>query len=242
MIIETRIRSLLKAITWRIVATLTTVGLVYLFFGKLELAAAVGGIEIILKLIFYFFHERGWGLIKFGKKRVEPFVLWFTGLPVSGKTTIGDFVFDTLQKKELVVERLDSRDVRELFPEVGFTRKERILHLRRISHLIKRLEKNKVSVVASFVSPYKEARDEIKKMTNDNFVEIYVKASVKTCKKRDKRGVYKRAERGEIQNFTGVSDIYEKPESPDIVLNTEKFSPEECAEVVTSYVEKYLIK
>ena len=91
MIIETKYRSLAKAITWRIIATLTTVTLVFIIFGKLELAAAVGGLEVILKLLFNFLHERAWLYIKFGRKKVEPFVLWLTGLPVSGKTTIFDF-------------------------------------------------------------------------------------------------------------------------------------------------------
>lgn len=242
MIIETKTRSLVKAISWRIVATLTTIILVYIFFGKLELAAAVGGIEVVLKFVFYFLHERGWSLVRFGRKKVEPFVLWFSGLPVSGKTTIADLVYEKLSKKSLDIERIDSKNVRKFFPEVGFTRKERILHLKRVSYLVKILEKNNVSVVASFVSPYKEARENIRKMTGNNYVEIYVKASVETCKTRDERGIYKKAEKGEIKNFTGVSDLYEEPESPHIILETEKYSPTQCAEQVIRFVEKNLIR
>jgi adenylylsulfate kinase len=128
MIIETRYRSWLKAITWRIIATLTTVVLVYIFFGRLEMAAAVGALEVILKLIFNFVHERIWLWIKFGKKRIEPFVLWFTGLPACGKTTIADLVYQKLSGGELEIERLDGKNVRKLYPEVGFTREERIAH------------------------------------------------------------------------------------------------------------------
>lgn len=242
MIIETKYRSLAKAITWRIIATLTTITLVYIFFGRLELAAAVGGLEILLKLLFNFLHERAWLFIKFGKKKLEPFVLWFTGIPVSGKTTIADLVYNNISQGEMEVERLDGSHVRELFPEVGFTRKERIAHLKRVSHVIRMLEKNNVSVVASFISPYIEAREEIRHMIKENFIEIYVKASVETCKKRDKKGMYEKAEKGIIKNFTGISDVYEEPRSPALVLDTESFTPEQCCEQVISYVEKYLLK
>lgn len=242
MIIETKLRSVLKTITWRMIATFTTVGLVYLFFGKLETAAAVGGIEVVLKILFYFMHERAWGRSSLGRKKLNPFVLWFTGLPLSGKTVIGDLVYQKLINKKLDMERLDSRDVRKLFPEIGFEREERIQHLKRISFLVKMLEKNKISVVASFISPYKEARDQVRNMVDSGYIEIYVKAGIEACKKRDQTGKYLRAEKGEIKNFTGVSDVYEEPESPHIVLDTEKLSPEEAADTVVRYVEKNLIK
>jgi adenylylsulfate kinase len=241
MIVETKYRSLTKAITWRIIATLTTIVLVYIFFGRLELAAALGGLEVLLKLLFNFLHERAWLFIKFGKKKMEPFVLWFTGLPACGKTTIADLVFEELSNRELEIERLDGRDIRKLYPEVGFTREERIAHLKRVSHMIRLLEKNNVSVVASFISPYTECRDEIRKMIKENFIEIYVKASVESCKKRDTKNMYNRAEKGEIKNFTGVSDVYEEPRSPHLVLDTESLTAEQCAEQVIQYVEKNLL-
>jgi adenylylsulfate kinase len=242
MIIETKYRSLAKSITWRIIATLTTVILVYIFFRRLELAVAVGGIEVLLKLLFNFLHERAWLFIKFGKKKVEPFVLWFTGLPACGKSTIADLVYEQLANRELEIERLDGLDIRKLYPEVGFTRQERIAHLKRVSHMIRLLEKNNVSVVASFISPYTESRDEIRKMIKDNFIEIYVRASIESCKKRDTKNMYLRAETGEIKNFTGISDVYEEPRSPALVLDTETSSAEDCAQQVINYVEKNLLK
>ena len=242
MIIETKYRSLAKAITWRIIATMTTVALVYIFFRRLELAAAVGGIEVLLKLLFNFLHERAWLMIEFGRKKVDPFVLWFTGRPLSGKKTIADLVYKELSKGDLEVSRLSGQGVREVFPEVGFTRQDRIAHLKRISHMVRMLEKNNVSVVASFISPYKEARQEIKKMVKENYIEIYVKASVAACKKRDKKGIYERAERGEIKNFTGISDVYEEPDSPALVLDTEIYSYHECCDQVLKYVDMNLSK
>ncbi len=241
MYIETKTRSLLKAISWRIFATTTTTIIVYIFFKRLDLAIAAGAVESVAKIIIYFVHERLWNKIKIGKKKIEPFVLWFTGLPKSGKTTIADAVFEKLKKYDYIpIERIDSKDIRDLIPEIGFDRESRNIHLKRVGILIKRLQKNHTSVVASFVSPYKETRDCLRDMT-ENFVEIYVKASLETCMKRDKKGVYKEAMEGKRKNFTGVSDDYDEPENPDLVLNTEQLSVEESAQRVVELVKKRFI-
>ncbi len=242
MYVETKTRSLLKAISWRFLATTTTTIIVYLFFKRLDLAIAAGIVESITKIIIYFIHERIWQKIKIGKKKIEPFLLWFTGLPKSGKTTIADIVFEKLKKYDYIpLERIDSKDIRYLIPEIGFDRESRKIHLKRVGILIKRLQKNSTSVVASFVSPYKETRDCIREMT-ENFVEVYVKASLKTCIKRDKKGVYKEAMEGKRKNFTGISDAYDEPEKPEIILETETLSAEEAAEKVLNYVKKRFIK
>ena len=126
------------------------------------------------------------------EKKIEPFNLWFTGLPLSGKTTIADKVFKELQEFDIPLERLDSKDVRDLIPDVGFTREDRNRHMHRVGHLIKTLQNNSISTVASFVSPYKESRRVIRNMVKNNVV-IYVKADIETCKNRDTKGKYKKA-------------------------------------------------
>ena len=242
MYIETKTRSLLKAISWRIFATTTTTIIVYIFFKRLDLALAAGLVESVAKIIIYFIHERIWQKIKIGKKKIEPFVLWFTGLPKSGKTVIADAVFEELKKYDQIpLERIDSKDIRDLIPELGFDRESRKIHLKRVGILVKRLQKNYTSVVASFVSPYKESRDCLKDMT-ENFIEVYVKASLKTCMKRDTKGVYKEALEGKRKNFTGVSDKYDEPQSPDILLDTEKLTIEESVQKVVDFVKKRFIK
>ena len=242
MYIETKIRSLLKAISWRFFATLTTTTIIFLFFGRLDLAIAAGLVELVIKILVYFLHERMWHKIKLGKKKVEPFVVWFTGLPKSGKTTIADKVFERLKKYDHVpVERIDSKDIRDLLPEIGFDRESRKIHLKRVGILIKILQKNSTSVIASFVSPYKETRDCLREMT-DNFIEVYVKASVETCMKRDDKGVYKEAVEGKRKNFTGISDNYDEPENPEITLYTEKLSIDESADIVFEYIKKRFYK
>ena len=241
MYIETKTRSILKAVSWRVLATLTTMSLVYIFFRRLDLAAAVGILEAAIKMLVYFVHERIWNKIKYGKKEIPSFVVWFTGLPLSGKTTIANLVYEKLKKDGIKVQRLDSKDVRSLFPGVGYTREERNRHIKRVGHLVSILEKQGVSSIASFISPYKESREFVRNLVK-NFVEVYVKASVEACMQRDKSGLYARAIKGEIKNFTGISDVYEEPVKPDIVLDTEKISPEVAAKIVYDYLRNKFIK
>ncbi len=238
---ETNLRSIVKGISWRFVATGTTVLIVYIFFGRLDLAIAAGLIETILKVALYWGHEKVWQRIKWGKKRIDPFNLWFTGLPLSGKTTIADKVYEKLHKLDIPLERIDSKDIRELIPDVGYTREERNRHMKRIGHLIQTLQKNSISTVASFVSPYKESRKTIRTMVKNNIV-VYIKADIETCKKRDYKGVYEKALCGELKNFTGVSDVYEEPLHAEIVIDTRTTSPEAAAEIIFRYVKKNYVK
>jgi len=238
---ETNIRSVAKGISWRIVATTTTILIVYFFFGRLDLAIAAGIIETFLKVFLYWVHERVWMKIRWGKKRIEPFNIWFTGLPLSGKTTIADKVYEELKKLDIPIERIDSKDIRELIPNIGYNREDRNRHIKRIGHLIKTLQNNSISTVASFVSPYEESREIIKKMVKNTII-VYLKADIETCKKRDYKGVYEKALNGEIQNFTGISDVYEEPKDAEIVIDIEKMSPDESADLIVKYVKKHYIK
>lgn len=238
---ETNLRSIAKGVTWRGVATSTTITIVYLFFGRLDLALAAGILETGLKIVLYWGHEKVWQRVRWGRKRIEPFNLWFTGLPLSGKTTIADKVYEKLQKLDIPLERIDSKDIRDLIPDVGYTREERNRHMKRIGHLIQTLQKNSISTVAAFVSPYRESRKAIRQMVKNNIV-VYVKADVETCKKRDYKGVYEKALKGQIQNFTGISDVYEEPQHAEIVIDTEKTDPDEAAEIIFQYVKKHYVK
>lgn len=238
---DTNKRSIVKGLSWRAVATTTTTGIVYVFFGRLDLAIAAGLIETVLKVGLYWGHERLWHKVRWGREQIEPFNLWFTGLPLSGKTTIADLVYKELKKLQIPIERIDSRDIREVVPGIGFSREDRNRHMRRIGNLVRTLQNNSVSTVCSFVSPYRESRKAIREMVKNNIV-VYVKADIETCKKRDYKGVYEKAERGELKNFTGISDVYEEPQHADIVIDTEKISPEEAAAIIVKYVRKHYVK
>lgn len=238
---ETNTRSIVKGFSWRFFATTTTVIIVYLFFGRLDLAIAAGIIETISKVFLYFVHEKIWQRVRWGKKQIEPFNLWFTGLPLSGKSTIANLVYEKLKKYQIPLERIDSKDIRDLIPDIGYSREDRNRHMHRIGHLIKTLQNNSISTVASFVSPYKESRKAIREMVKNNVV-VYVKADLETCKARDYKGVYAKALNGELLNFSGVNDVYEEPMHAEIVIDTMVMSAEEAAEIIVRYLKKNYIK
>jgi len=148
---EAKRRSILKAISWRVWATLTTIALVFLFTGRWKIAAAIGGVEVVAKLVLYFIHERVWDRITWGKRELSPFVLWFTGLPSSGKSTLADEVAEQLKKRGIKTERLDGDVVRGIFPKTGFSREERNMHIRRIGFLCSILVDRHFHVYCAFL-------------------------------------------------------------------------------------------
>ena len=238
---ETNRRSIVKGISWRLIATTTTIIIVYFFFGRLDLAIAAGMIETILKVILYWGHERLWQNVRWGKRKIEPFNLWFTGLPLSGKTTIADKVYSELEKLQIPIERLDSTDMRKVIPNIGFSRDDRNRHMHRIGYLIKTLQHNSISTVASFVSPYYESRKAIQDMAKNTIV-VYIKADIETCKERDYKGKYAKAIKGEYKNFTGVNDVYEEPNDAELTIDTQELSVDEASSLIIEYVKKRYIK
>ena len=234
---ETHQRSVIKAISWRIWATITTMTIVFLFTGKLELAASVGVFDVISKLILYFIHERLWNKLRFGIKEIKPFVLWLTGVPYSEKTAIANKVYDSLKNNGLRIERLDSREIRTFFPQVGFSKDKVNNHIERVGHLAGTLERNGIVVIVSSVSPYRESRDFARKLC-ENFVEVYTASSEETCRKRYEE----RIKSGTIQKSKefpkAVFGLYEKPAQPEITLDTEKTSLDDCRNAILNYVHK----
>jgi len=238
---ETNKRSIAKGISWRIIATTTTILIVYFFFGQLDMAIMAGMIETVLKIGLYWGHERAWIKILWGRKKIEPFNLWFTGLPLSGKTTIADKVYGELEKLHIPLERIDSKDIRNLVPNIGFSREDRNRHMHRIGNLINRLQKNSISTVASFVSPYTESRKAIREMVKNNIV-VYVKADIESCKERDYKGVYQKALAGELKNFSGINDVYEEPKHAEIIIDTDKITPDEATQIIIKYIKSHYVK
>ena len=234
---ESNARSVAKALSWRILGTMATSALVFIFTGRLVLSLAVGGIEFVSKIGLFWVHERLWNRLRFGKKQVRPTVVWFTGLSGSGKSTIADSVARDLERRGLRVERLDGDTVRNLFPDTGFTRPERDAHIRRVGFLASTLEKNGVFVVASFVSPYEESRQFVRGLC-PSYLEVYVATPLEECERRDAKGLYARARRGEIKHFTGIDDPYEPPVRPDVVVDTRQLTPEAAAAAVLAELRR----
>lgn len=166
------------------------------------------------------------------------FVVWLTGLPGAGKTTISTALLPRIREYGINVESLDGDVVRkELSPELGFTKQDRELHAKRVVYLCKLLSKNGVGSVVSLISPYKEFRAFARSEVGIGFVEVYVKCSLDTCIKRDPKGLYKKALAGEIKNLTGLQDTYEEPTNPELIVHTELQSLEE---IVDSIISKLL--
>ncbi|MEE8478236.1 MAG: adenylyl-sulfate kinase [Gemmatimonadales bacterium] len=234
---ETSTRSVLKTISWRVVATLTTATIVWLVTGRLTLALAIGGIEAVSKMVLYYGHERLWDRIRVGRRVQAPAVIWFTGLSGSGKSTIALWVAQALEREGHKVERLDGDTIRDIFPATGFTRPERDQHIRRVGYLASRLEKNGVFVVASLVSPYQDSRDFVRGLC-DRFLEVYVATPLEECERRDVKGLYAKARRGEIANFTGIDDPYEQPSAPELTVDTSGLSVEQAGRQVLKLAMK----
>jgi adenylylsulfate kinase len=155
--------------------------------------------------------------------------LWFTGLPCSGKSAVADRVAEILKGQGFYAERLDGDIVRQdLTRDLGFSKKDRDENIRRVTFVAKLLTRNGVIVLTSFISPYREMRAHARTQIG-SFIEVYVKCPIDVCIQRDVKGMYKKAMKGEIKEFTGVSDPYEEPEQAELVLESDKESLEESA-------------
>ena len=172
-----------------------------------------------------------------GAENQRGFTLWFTGLSGAGKTTVAEIVERELKERGLRVEVLDGDIVRtNLSKGLGFSREDRNINVLRIGFVANLLTRNGVAVIVSAISPYKEARDQVRRRIID-FVEVFVDVPLEVAAERDVKGLYKKAFAGEIEQFTGVSDPYEPPVAPDLVLKTDEETPEESARKVIEKLE-----
>ena len=165
------------------------------------------------------------------------FVLWLTGLSGAGKSTVAAKLGPALAERGHRVELLDGDEVRtNLCQGLGFSREDRDTNIARIGYVAGKLAKHGVAVLVAAISPYRQARDLVRAEV-DNFVEVHVAAPVQTCAERDVKGLYAKALSGEIKQFTGVSDPYEPPLAPEIVLHTEAETVDESVEQVLAWLE-----
>jgi adenylylsulfate kinase len=150
----------------------------------------------------------------------EGFTLWFTGLSGAGKSTIANLVAGELRTRGHKVEILDGDEVRtNLSKGLGFSKEDRDTNIRRIGYVCNLLARNGVIAISAAISPYREIRDEIRR-NHQRFFEVYMRCSIEKLSERDVKGLYKKALAGEIKNFTGVSDPYEEPLNPELVLDS----------------------
>ena len=171
------------------------------------------------------------------KKQVG-FTLWFTGLSGAGKSTVTNILEKKFKELGLKVEVLDGDVVRtHLSKGLGFSKEDRDANIRRIGYVASLLSRNNVIAITAAISPYLKIRQEVRDM-HENFIEVYVKCPLEVAEKRDVKGLYKKARSGEIPQFTGISDPYEEPVNPEIVVETDKQTPEESANKILKWLKE----
>lgn len=190
---------------------------------------------------FFSAFKRLWGRVHSGETEFQPAVLWFTGLSGSGKSTLAKRVLGALRQRGIRAEYLDGDSLRRVFPGTGFTRAERDMHIRRAGQMASSLEKGGTLVVASFISPYADARNFVRGLCK-KFIEIYVSTPLEVCEKRDPKGLYAKARRGEIKDFTGIDAPYEPPLHPELVVDTAQCSEQQALDSVMSYLDQEILK
>ncbi|MHB1420748.1 MAG: adenylyl-sulfate kinase [Bacillota bacterium] len=164
-------------------------------------------------------------------------LLWFTGLSGSGKSTLANAVEKTLHLEGKLTYSLDGDNIRHgLNKDLGFSLTDRKENIRRIGEVAKLFVEAGVIVLAAFISPLREDREQLRNLLGDDFIEIYVKCALSVCESRDPKSLYKRARAGEIREFTGITSPYEEPESPQLIIQTDHSDLESCVDGVISYL------
>ena len=176
-------------------------------------------------------------------KQHKSILLWFTGLSGSGKSTIANCVEQELHKNSIHTYTLDGDNIRKgLNSDLSFSPKDRSENIRRIAETAHLMMDAGIVVLAAFVSPYRNDRDHVRNIVgNDNMVEIFINTSVEECERRDVKGLYKKARKGEIKNMTGISEPYEPPLHPDIQINTEEVTIVDATKQIINFINPKLI-
>ncbi len=168
----------------------------------------------------------------------KSFVIWFTGLSGSGKSTLANAIELMLHQKGISTFLLDGDNVRHgLNKDLSFSQTDRKENIRRIGEVTKLFVESGTVVLSAFISPYKSDRESVRKLVEaDEFIEVYVECSLEECERRDPKGLYKDVRNGKIGEFTGISAPYEPPSTPEVIVNTEKSSMEECVHKIILYL------
>lgn len=258
---ESQRRSVAKAITWRIIATSTTMSIVFLFTGKLLLAGGIGVVESVSKMLFYYLHERAWSRSVFGKVSATPrsrniekhsglvtvqerealsgekaVTVWFTGLTGSGKTTLSYALERRLFDSGVRSIVLDGENMRlGLNRDLGFDPIERAENVRRTAEVARIANTHGLFALCGLITPFEDDRDRAREVIGDDrFILVHLHADEEVLHRRNRQ--YTQAEKGEIKHFTGVSDPYETPENADLVLRTDEADIDDCVDRILGVI------
>ncbi|MBL0234120.1 MAG: adenylyl-sulfate kinase [Chitinophagaceae bacterium] len=219
----------IKAIVYRFYSVLITFIVSYIFTGNLLVSLSIGLIDSLVKIFSYYAFDEIWD--HFTKLKIKPGVVFLTGLSGSGKTTLARSVIEKLQKKGLTPVLLDGDEIRNAIKLTGFDEESRKRHNLNVGYMAKILESQGKLVVVSLISPYADIRDQIRGMC-DRFIEVHVSTDISVCMQRDTKGLYEKALKGEIKDFTGVSAPYFPPNKAELVIDTAIVNVDEGAQKI----------
>tara|TARA_Y100000310_G_scaffold242838_1_gene247057 strand:- start:11959 stop:12669 length:711 start_codon:yes stop_codon:yes gene_type:complete len=231
--IDTKKRSIWKAITWRMFAIILLGIVSYTTTDSIKTASVITICYHGVQLFMFFVHERLWNYIKWGK--TKGMFIQMTGLSGAGKTTLAIEVGKRLTKKGFKIEIIDGDEYREgLCKDLGFSKEDRNTNIRRLGFVGKVLSRNNVVTIMSAINPYEEIRQELK--NNCGAKTVFIKCPLEKCIQRDVKGLYKKAISGEIKNFTGISDPFEEPIHPDLVIDTHELTVEQAKTLLEDFI------
>ena len=168
----------------------------------------------------------------------EGFVVWMEGLSGSGKTTLSREVAAKLKSLGWRTEILDGDEVRRMFsPELGFSRRDREFHARRVSYVARMLARNGVGVLVAMITPYETSRQAARSEVGARFTEVWLKCPIEVCRQRDPKGIYRRTQEGDVKRMTGVDDPFEEPLNPDLVVDTSTTSIAESTSRILAHLQ-----
>ena len=239
--IDSRKRSTIKSVSWRVFAIFLLSFIAYFVTDSFYQMTAVALLYNLVQLCVFWLHERLWNSITWGKTRGV--FVQMTGMSGAGKTTIAKRAAEQLRKRGYKVEVIDGDEYREnLSKDLGFSKEDRNTNIQRLGFVGKVLARNNVISIMSAINPYAEVRNKLKK-ESDNVKIVYIKCDLENLKQRDPKGLYRRAyleddHPEKIHNFTGVSDPYESPENPDLTIDTNQDSVTKSANEFIKFVLK----
>ncbi len=235
--IDSTKRTFSKAISWKTSGFLILSVLAYIITGSLKDTSIIAAVYHIIMLIFYYFHEKIWNRILWGK--TSGLFIQMTGLSGSGKTTIAKEVEIRLKKRGLKVEIIDGDEYREgICSDLTFSREDRNTNIRRLGFVGKVLARNNVITVMSTINPYNNIRNELREIHGAKTV--FIDCPIEKCIERDVKGLYEKALSGEIKNFTGISDPFEVPKNTDLTIKTNNLDLDMSAELLEKFILKQI--
>jgi len=233
IMIDSKQRSFWKAITWRVFAIVLLAVVTFFTIDDIKIASLITLCYHGVQVLMFFLHERLWNYIKWGK--TKGMFIQMTGLSGAGKTTLAKEVGLNLQAKGFKVEIIDGDEYRTgLCSDLGFSKEDRNTNIRRLGFVGKVLSRNNVITIMSAINPYDNIRKELEETCGAKTV--FIKCPIEKCVEKDVKGLYAKALSGEIKNFTGISDPFEEPEAPDLIIDTSLFTIQECVIKLEAFI------